>query len=94
MRKREDDDLTMAFDVVTFVFIFVFQFVFSTQVASRQIAFIPKEALLMFGSDAVMAINSFWLHVLSNDVTTEAKLEAIRKTICSVQLHFQAHLAL
>lgn len=50
MRKREDDDLTMAFDVVTFVFIFVSLFVFFTQVASRQIAFIPKEALVMSGS--------------------------------------------
>lgn len=48
----------------------------------------------MFGSDAVMAINSLWQHVPRNDVTTEAKLGAIRKTICSVQLHFQAPLAL
>lgn len=76
------------------VFIFVFVCFFSTPVTSRQIAFILKEAVVMFGSNVMVAINSFWQHILSNDVTTEAKLEAIRKTICSVQLHFQAPLAL
>lgn len=48
----------------------------------------------MFGNYAMMTINSLWQHVLSNDVTTEAKLEAITKTICCVRVHFQTPLVL
>lgn len=76
------------------VFIFVFLFFFSLQFVPFKLFLSWRKQLWCFGSDVMMAINSFWKHVLSNDVTTEAKLEAIRKTICSVQLYFQAPLAL